>query len=147
MHEQRLIVRLQNYWEMLKKDKEMPQIEHFNCHALPDIWPKCVQISLDYNNPSTSTYKYDYMGVEAVEMLGHDMTGHTVDKRGSESHGFKLAKHIELVMQTHQPQKDENQFSNKRGELIKYRCCFLPFGDVKKGLTHIIVGLSHRVYR
>lgn len=146
MHEQRLIVRLGNYWEMLKKDNDMPAIEQFNPHVVGDLWPKCVRIQLDHRNPSATTYRYEYLGEEAIAMLGADLTGRTVDVRVREDNGLKIVKFIEMVSQTQKMQVDENQFTNSRGQLVKYRCCFLPFGDVKRGITHILIGISQRAF-
>lgn len=146
MHEQRLIVRLQNYWDLIKKEREMPTIEQFNPGALSDIWPQCLQLALDMSSPTAIRYKYEYLGQPMIEMFREDMTGRTVDMRMKEFPGMRIVKNIQIVMQTHQPQKDENQFSNADGRMVKYRCCFLPFGDDKRGITHIIVGMSHRIF-
>jgi hypothetical protein len=146
MQEQRLIVRLGSYWEMLRKDNIMPAIEQFNPHMVADLWPKCARISLDHRNPNATSYLYEYVGQDTISMLGADLTGHTVDMRLREDNGLKILKYITTVSQTQKMQVDEDQFVNKRGQLVKYRCCFLPFGDAKRGITHIIIGISYRSF-
>ena len=146
MLEQRLVVRLQTHWDLLRKDKEMPIVEQFSREAIPDMWPKCMLLGLEGLNLKFIHYTYEAIGSEVITMMGQDLTGQRVDGRTSEIQGIKITKHIEAVAQTHLPQIDENQFTNATGRLIKYRCCFLPFGSGKRGITHILVGISHRVF-
>ena len=146
MLEQRLVVRLQNHWNLLKKDKEMPIVEQFNKEAIADMWPKCLLLKLENFNTKFMSYHFEALGSEAITMLGQDPTGQRVDGRTSEVQGIKITQHLQKVAETRQPQLDENQFTNAQGRLIKYRCCFLPFGSDKRGITHIVVGISHRVF-
>ncbi|NBX03792.1 MAG: hypothetical protein EBR02_07030 [Alphaproteobacteria bacterium] len=146
MQEQRLIVRLQAYWELLRKGKPQPAFAQLNSGAISDLWPNCILIGVDNRGGKLRGYKYEYIGEEMIKVFGHDYTGTVVDMGMKEFPGIQIAKHLPEIVATGAAQKDESQFNNSKGHMIKYRCCFLPFGDDKRGVTNILIGVSHRVF-
>lgn len=146
MHEQRLNLRLLKYWEMLRKDQPMPIIQHFNSNQVEDVWPACLQITVERAQANGVSYKFSYMGPSIIQMFGQDLTGTSVDMRQRSFPGVVLTQKLNQVMEKGAPLLDDNHFSNAQGKLIKYRGCFLPFGSDKTGISTIIVGISHRTY-
>jgi hypothetical protein len=144
MEEHRLTRRLLSYWNLIRKDKEFPDIVHLNTAAIEDVWPYCFQVGVD---PRKHTgYKYEYMGEPIAKLYGDDLTGRTIEKNAKDFPGAVIHNKLPEVAHSHAPLHDEGHFIAKNGNLIKYRACILPFGYPKEGVTHIVVGLSCRVF-
>lgn len=144
MEDQRLTVRLLNYWQMIAGVKNMPEIQQFNSTIVEDVWPHCFKVSIE-TNPSLS-YKYEYMGRPIADVYGRDLTGLTVDMKLKQFPGSVVLQKMDEVIRTKKPLQDQGHMVNPSGTMIKYRACYLPFGSDKKGITHIITGLTFRVY-
>jgi hypothetical protein len=141
MREQRLTLRLQRYWDRLRRTSNIPEIQRFNAEAIDDIWPHCFKISI-----AGKHYQYDYMGEPITKLYGRDLTGEMADLRMKQFPASVVHGHLQDVLATHQPAYGDGHLVNNDGRLIKYRSCFLPFGNMKRGVTHIVVGLSYRVF-
>jgi len=146
MHEQRLNMRLLQYWNTLRKDNPLPQIQKFNWVRIEDLWPYCAIVDLDTRQSSSVLYRYTYIGKPLVIMMGEDLTGFTVHPRMRGLPAMPIIQRLDEVIATKAPVMEENHFSNAQGKLIKYRGCFLPFGNDKNGITNILVGITHRSY-
>lgn len=91
-------------------------------------------------------YTYEYMGEPIIALYGRDMTGLHVDEKMKQFPGAVVFRKMGEVVQDGCPKEDTGYLMNDAGRMIKYRACFLPFGDKKKGITHIIVGMSYRIF-
>ena len=60
IQEQRLTRRLLNYWQMLRKAKNYPDIMQFNTNAIEDVWGYCLRLGLETQK---DTYRYASMAV------------------------------------------------------------------------------------
>lgn len=144
MFEQRLTVRLMDYWERLKKDDTMPDFKKNNPGMISDLWDQCFVVSIV---PQQGTfYKYEYVGKKVREAYGRDPTGQTVDLKIKHFPNMIVASKLPAVMEIEAPQESEGQAPTANGKFLKYRAILLPFGNEKEGLTHILVGLSYRVF-
>lgn len=144
MEEHRLTRRLTSYWNLIKKDRGFPDIIQLNTAAIEDVWPYCFQVGVD---PSTGTaFKYEYMGEPIAKLYGDDLTGRTIEKNARDFPGAVIHNKLPEVAQSQKPMNDEGHFVSVTGKLIKYRACILPFGTEAEGITHIVVGLSCRVF-
>jgi hypothetical protein len=143
MYEQRLTLRLLRYWELVRKDKPFPEITHFNTASIEEIWPYCFMVSF---GKKKSTFTYDYMGEAIATLYGRDLTGMTIDYTMTQFPGAVIHRKLPEVIETAGPMHDDGHFVSEEG-LIKYRACFLPFGNEKKEITHVVVGLSYRKFR
>ena len=144
MHEQRLTLRLLRYWELMRKDAPYPPISHFNSEVVGELWPFCFKTAVDKRKKTA--YTYEYMGDELAKLYGQDLTGMTIDYNMTQFPGGVVHKKLPEVVESGAPLLDDGHFLNQEQGLIKYRACYLPFGDSKKGVTHIVVGLSCRKF-
>jgi len=145
MHDQRLVTRLQNYWELIRRGKPMPEIAHFNPAAIEDLWPQCMKLET-FPAQGQPQFTYRYMGAKLITLFGKDLTGQTIDRNESRYPFSMIVLKLEEAYFLGKGCEDESQFVNEKSKLIKYRACFLPFGNETKGITHFIVGLSDRSF-
>ena len=145
MHDQRLVTRLQNYWELIRRGKVMPEIGQLNPAVIEDLWQQCMKIEVNRTQTGIG-YTYRFMGEKLIAMFGRDLTASTIDLRSSQYPYGVIVKSLEGVMNERKFVLDENQFVNEKGKVIKYRGCIMPFGSEAKGITHLVVGLSDRTY-
>ncbi len=144
MQEKRLTTRLMKYWELLCKSNAFPEIAQFNPATVEDLWPYCCRIAVDRRGELA--YKYEYMGKGVSEMNGRDLTGQALDHRLKQFLGGTIFTKLGEVLAGHTPLEHEGHLINQLGGMVKYRACFLPFGTEAKEVTHIIVGISYRVF-
>ena len=146
MIEKRLSTRLLGYWNGVRKNDDFPDIKRFNVGAIEDIWPNCFRVSVDQRG-RVPAYKYEFMGETIAKVYGRDLTGMIVDKSTRQFPGKVIHHKFADIIKECVPMQDEGHFINEKGDLIKYRACILPFGEQRKGITDIVVGLSCRVFR
>ena len=141
MAELRATERLQNYWKQLCKSDKMPRIQQFNHMVVADVWPYCMQIGI-----RNDEYRYEYIGEALAELYGEAMTGQTFDMHIKRFPAIIVTKKLPEVLSQRAPATDNGHMFNKSGDMIRYRCCMLPFGTEKQGVTHIIAGLSYKQF-
>jgi hypothetical protein len=144
MQEQRLTLRLLRYWELVRKNKPYPEYIHFNTAAIEEIWPWCFVVSV--GKRKRAAYTYEYMGEPVAKLYGHNLTGMTIDYTMTQFPGGVIHKKLPEVVEAAVPMTDDGHFVSAEQGLIKYRACYLPFGNKKNGITHIIVGISCRKF-
>jgi hypothetical protein len=145
MQEKRITHRLFKYWESVRKAQDLPDILRFNTGAIEDVWPYCFKLVVSRHGNSPS-FSYEYMGKPVAELYGRDLTGLVVDQSTKQFPGNVIHHKFDEVLNAKVPLNDDGHLVNEKGELIKYRACILPFGSEKKGVTHIVVGLSCRFF-
>lgn len=143
-NEKRLTSRLITYWSLVKKDNPMPLIEHFNAGALDDVWQQCMMLSVDTRKGAI--FKCEYMGDLLIDIYGIDMKGEVLESRNVSFPGLKMYKILEEMVGKDVPHEDGGFFLNNKGDMVKYRACFLPFGSETRGLTNVIIGMSFRAF-
>jgi hypothetical protein len=143
MHEQRLTVRLRKYWDMLRKAQDWPEIQKLNPAVIEDIWQQCFMVSIDAG--AATTYKYEHVGNVITDIYGRDLTGLRVGDKNNELPGAVMISKLPGVIKERAPIDDDGFFINSSSRQVKYRACFLPFGN-DKGITHIVAGISFRVF-
>jgi hypothetical protein len=144
MEELRLTRRLHRYWDHIRKEREFPDIYQLNTSAIEDVWPFCFKVSIDTSKGIS--YKYEYMGEPIAKLYGDDMTGRAIEHNARDFPGSVIHTKIPQAVETRLPLTDDGHFVNRLGQMIKYRACILPFGNDKDGVTHVVVGLSCRVF-
>jgi hypothetical protein len=144
MEELRLTRRLHRYWEHIRKDKDMPDIHQLNHATIEDVWPYCFRVKVDTRKGIS--YKYEYMGEPIAKLYGDDLTGRAIEHKARDFPGAVVHDKIPEAVEKAIPVNDDGHFVNRAGKLIKYRACILPFGNEKEGVTHVVVGLSCRVF-
>lgn len=146
MQEKRLSARLLGYWDKVRKTSDFPDIRRFSTGPIEDIWPHCFRVSI-ISKAKIPTYKYEYMGAAITDIYGRDLTGLIVDRTTKQFPGKVIHHKFADIVKAGQPLHDNGHFTNDHGEIIKYRACLLPFGNAKRGVTDIVVGLSCRYFR
>lgn len=142
--EQRLTKRLISYWQVLQRDRNMPQIEQFNGSAVEDIWQQCVMFSVDARR--RIYLKLEYMGSHIIHVYGHDVCGRMVDSKSIFFPGKAMYEHMKAIVLEPKCESMAGSFLNEKGDMVKYRACILPFGSQTRGVTHIIVGLAFQAF-
>jgi hypothetical protein len=144
MYEQRLTVRLTQYWQRIRKDAPMPDYKKHNSGAIEDLWPFCFVVSVVPAHKNV--YKYDYVGEKIVEAYGKDPSGTTVDLRAERFPNSVISRNLPIVADLEAPKELDGNILTDAGKILKYRSVLLPFGSEKAGLTHVLVGLSYRTF-
>lgn len=142
--EQRLTGRLMTYWDVVRKSNKIPEITQFNIDPVKDLWDHCFMVSVDTRNGTH--YRYEYVGDLITETYGEDMTGRELSTKAQQFPGALIYNKLNEIARGQAPTEDNGHFMTGSGKMIKYRACFLPFGSEKRGLTHIVVGLSFRQF-
>jgi len=145
MQDKRLVNRLQNYWELIRRGKPMPEISQLNPHSIEDLWSQCMKLEA-LQTQGGVTYYYRFVGSVLAEMYGSDPTNREVDRKVKQYPMNIIVDKLDGVAAARNFLIDENQFVNGRGKLVKYRACLMPFGNETKGVTHIVVGFSGREF-
>lgn len=143
--EQRLTLRLMKYWNLIRKDHEFPRIEYFNSAAIEDIWPDCVQLRLNSRGESP-TFWCEYMGERLMATYGKDISHQVLENSTQTFPGIVMYSKLNEMTVAPAPMENNGHMMSDKGGILKYRACFLPFCNDKLGLTHIIIGLSYRVF-
>ena len=145
MQDQRLVTRLQNYWELIRRGRPMPEIQHLNTSGIDDMWQQCMNLGV-HPGQGGHSYTYLFMGEKIIAMYGRDLTSQMVNPHTGEYPMNIVVKKLGSVMQSKTILIDENQFINHRSRVVKYRACFMPFGNETRGVTHIVIGFSGREF-
>lgn len=145
MHDQRLVNRLQNYWDLIRRGKPLPEIVQLNPSSIDDMWQQCMQLEVS-TKAGPPSYRYTHMGEKLIPMFGRDMTGQVLDTRMNQYPYNIISAKMDGVLKSKEYVIGEGHFMNERGRVVKYRACWMPFGNEAKGVTHVVVGLSDREY-
>ncbi len=122
-HPIRINEELQQYWHELKGERALPLEHEINTETLKDIWGSCFLLSVRPNG----SFAYDYLGKDLLAAYGDDITGREITETLVYPHPPTLFTRFQEVVNTRQPAMDENEFTNSRGSVVKYRSCVLPF--------------------
>jgi len=146
MSGQRLVDRLTNYWNITRKDQDMPEFSKFNSSAIDDIWQQCVlftvQPTVDGKVPTLSFYK---VGDKVRTVYGQDVVGQMFNPNQNHFQAAAIVRKATELLDNPSPVVDMGQFINADSKVVKYRSCLLPFGRKGK-VTHIVAGLSWREF-
>ncbi len=147
MNDNRLTVRLMDYWKRLKKDDVIPDFKKNNPAMIEDLWEQCFVLSVV--PPNCSGYKYEYIGKEIKKIYLKDLLGMTFDLKNGQFPNSVIVPKLQVMntlIDIKTPQEDSGQMPIAGGKIIKYRTIMLPFGNEKSGITHVVVGVSCREF-
>lgn len=148
MEDKRLTTRLLNYWDKLRENLPLPPWQKFNVGALEDIWGQCCVWRVDIASVDRriNNYTYEYVGRNAKEALGMDLTGLMFVSHFQKFPGARVMERIDDAVERSVPISDEGIFVNQQNKVVKYRSCLLPFGTEKGRVTHVVLGLSWKAF-
>ncbi|MEQ1790360.1 MAG: PAS domain-containing protein [Rickettsiales bacterium] len=147
MLDKRLTVRLEKYWQHIKKDEEIPDFRRNNPAMIEDMWEQCFVLSVI--PPMGKAYKYEYLGVKIRKMYGGDLTGMSVDLKSKQFPNSAIVPRLQTIsslLDMKTPQECSGEMPTIDGKFIKYRTILLPFGNEKSGITHVVAGVSYREF-
>lgn len=146
MHEHRLAERLMGYWNVIRKDMEMPDFSHFNASVIDDVWQSCVLFTVSPEVESKPhVLNFHQIGERVRTIYGSEMVGRSFNTSQRHFAGAAIMRRVEEILSKPAPINDSGQFINERSKVVKYRSCLLPFGRNGK-VSHIIAGLSWREF-
>lgn len=142
-HHPRINEQLELYWQGLKGDKPMPFEHDVNPDALKEIWDSCFLVSARANG----TFAYNYLGKSLIDAYGDDLTGREIAEHLLGPHPESLFHSFKKVAQSGVPLVDEGDFTNSKGNIIKYRTCVLPLaGTEEKKVGFLLGGMKWKAY-
>lgn len=147
MYEQRLTVRLTDYWNTLRKEAPMPNFVQFNQGAVSDIWPNCLVFAAQPTVAGKTAFRIQAMGDNLTTLFGHDLVGREASRPALRAlGGGKIAGSVEAAALNRAPVETEGKYVNDKNKIVKYRACLLPFASTPESVSHIIAGLSWREF-
>jgi len=144
MHEKRLTSQLLKYWNIVRRNRTIPDVRHINPSAIEKLWAQCFLLSCD-NLRENFSYQYECVGPLVTDFYERDMTDQYVDDTVEENVHLSLRRLLHQVITQHSPVDDEGNFLKENGKLMKYRFILMPFGD-DDGITHVMGGLSFMLF-
>jgi len=147
MHDQRLIDRLTNYWNAVRKDAIVPEFNQFNVGAIEDIWNQCVLFTVQHSaNGLPPTIHFYRIGDKLSAIYNPNMVGRSMKAGQKHFQGASIVRKIGEVIEIPTLIQDQGQFINEHSKVVKYRSCMLPFGTKEGKVTHVVAGLSWREF-
>jgi hypothetical protein len=142
-HHARITEQLEDYWRQLKGDKVLPLESDVNPDVMGDAWKSCFLVTARANG----SFAYNYLGDSLVEAYGDDFTGREITETLLFPHPEALFATFKKVAATAQPITDEDEFTNSRGALIRYRSCVVPLaGTHGGGVGFLLGGMKWKAY-
>jgi len=146
VNEQRLVVRLQNYWDSVRKEELMPEYIKFNNNSIFDLWESCMVFKVA-SAGERYVYQCNFVGEDLKIGFGKDLENRYVtdnDKRLLP--GSNLAEFMNKCVVGKKVIISQGQFVNFENKIVKYRDCILPFCDNTERVSHLIVGISWKAF-
>src|SRR5579872_2296806 len=137
MDEKRLTMKLLRRWEESRVGRPIPCFENFDIASIEDASPQSMIVRIE--DRERHHLICERMGEQIVTVCGRDLTGHRIYPAEAFPDAV-LLNHLEEVCNQLSPVGGAGQAVDVKGIKVKWRACFLPFGDAKNALTHIVVG-------
>jgi hypothetical protein len=142
-HPQRIHEQLEQYWEQLRGDRALPREDEINPDSLKEVWDSCYLVTAR----ADGSLAYSYLGKSLVEAYGDDVTGREVTEHLVYPHPDSLFATFKEVVATGKPATDESEFTNSKGNAVKYRSCVLPLtGHHRDGVGFLLGGMKWKAY-
>jgi hypothetical protein len=122
--------RLRQYWQSLKEQRPYPREDEIDPALVAEVWDYCFLADMRRGSVRHG-FRYEYMGSALIDAYGCSMTAIDLCDAGTEPHIHSLMSRFDEVAESGEPATDEGEFTNTRGEQIRYRCCLLPLGAGK----------------
>jgi len=146
VNEQRLVKRMESYWDSLKEEgASLPKYQKFNNARLQDIWENCFTLIVN-EKMGNRMYKYEHVGEEVHKAYGSKLVGDFTMQTIKGIPGVKVLEKIDECITAKKIFVEDGKFINKESKMIKFRSCILPFGSDGENVDHVVTGLSWRKY-
>lgn len=127
--------RLLAYWRELAAGRKFPEETDIDTEAIADLWNSCFLINT--GKDTDHGFKYEFMGPSLIEAYGVDLTGQAHTEQTEPSIASILNAFAQVVGHGDQV-VDESEFTNTLGQMVKYRCCLVPFGSAPDKVKYIL---------
>ncbi len=134
--ERRLTEQLLLYWNTKRGERKYPAMPEIKPEEIPELWPKCFLVAVKATEGKPE-HNYTYIGTIVSAMFGGDYASASVLPLAD-----NLAPQYYMVMQAQKPMVQETQFTNLRGQEVKYRQILLPLGSDGTAVDYVLGGIS-----
>lgn len=141
---QRITEQLQDYWNGLRTGNGLPREAQIDPDALEDIWPFCFLVKVE-SRDGKPLFRYSYLGASLIDAFGEDVTNEEVSALMDASNP-PLVRQLANVAKDADPHMEDNEFTNRRGIIIKYRSVLLPVAGEDGTVQYILGGMKWRAY-
>ncbi len=141
--EKRVTVKLQKYWDYIRKDIPFASERSIQPSEMESIWENCFIVKAD-NSCKKEDYQFKYLGQNIIKAYGEDLTGKTLAKIVA-TEASHLADKYELVLARKRPVANEGELHISKTAVMKYRQILLPLGDDGVNITAILGGMSYKI--
>ena len=104
------------------------------------------RVEIDASEARRTTYTYEYVGRDAQQALGKDLTGVMFMSHLQHFPAARVTQKIADAVGGGLPISDEGTFVNDSNKIVKYRSCLLPFGRIDGVVTRVVLGLSWKIF-
>lgn len=147
MIENRLVHRLESYWNLLRKEKTMPDFAQLNTSMISDIWDQCALFTVQHSAESAKpSIHFNAIGEKLLTIYSRDMLGRSMTASQTNFQGAAILKKAYDVIGNPTFLIDQGQFVSQNGKVVKYRSCLMPFSGKDSRVSHVVVGLSWREF-
>lgn len=141
--ERRLTEQLILHWQLLRKGRAFPSYKEIEptCEELIGIWQDCFVVKIGKDDSGKIKHEYIYLGLRIKEKFGGDLSADIAMPLAD-----KFASQYREVCEDKQPLVDEDEFTNIKGEVIKYRKILLPLGEDGEYVEYILGGMRCKIF-
>jgi len=137
--EQRLVLRLLNYWRELADDRAMPTVYDIGSKTVGDIRDDC--FILEFVESGELVFRF--VGERQKAVLGSDPAGLPLSAIDEETLLGRAVSYRAHVLERKTPVSVGGQFIDKAGQTVLYRSILLPLGEDK--ITALLGCVNSRV--
>jgi hypothetical protein len=137
--EQRLVLRLLNYWRELAASRDMPTVYDISSFTVGDIREDC--FILEFTEERELVFRF--VGERQKAILGVDPTGLPLSAIDDETLLGRAVSYRSQVLDRRAPVSVGGQFTDKEGRTVLYRSILLPLGE--NAITALLGCVNSRV--
>ena len=130
---------LLGYWQSKCAGRPFPLESDINPDDLDAIWDSCFLVKVEAG-ASAPEYRYVYLGQSLVEAYGDDLTNREVCERLVYPSNMSLVHKFGEIVEAQKPAIEDNEFTNTKGLVVKFRSCMCPLSKREGGGVDYIVG-------
>lgn len=138
----RINEQLEHYWHEVRGERAMPSESDISIPKIKEIWDHCFLV-----NVYPDKFAYSYLGPKLIDAYGDDITGKEIAVTLLEPHPKSLFSKFQEVVKAGGPMIDEAEFTNSRGQNVRYRACILPLASPgHTGVAYLLGGMKWKAY-
>ncbi|UAT43052.1 PAS domain-containing protein [Anaplasmataceae bacterium AB001_6] len=140
--ERRIINRLRDYWNKVRKDRLYPSIDDIDLEELSDIWDDYgFLIKINYSDKKGMTdYQLTHIGKKIVDLHKEHNFEYNIPIISEDLEG--IVSYIESVIDSKDSVIDESEAETME-YVLKFRQCFLPLGKNDNKVDQIIGAFNY----